>query len=79
MMKLYDEVTPQEVAAKQTHLTLSQQEELATMLSQFPRLFDGKLKHYPRKKVHLHLKPDAKPYQSRPYAVPHTHRGHQLI
>ena len=51
----YDEVTPQEVAAKQTHLTLSQQEELATMLSQFPRLFDGKLKHYPHKKVHLHL------------------------
>ena len=70
----YDEVTPQEVAAKQTHLTLSQQEELATMLSQFPRLFDGKLKHYPHKKVHLHLKPDAKPYQSRPYAVPHVHR-----
>ena len=50
----YDEVTPQEVATKQTHLTLSQQEELATMLSQFPRLFDGKLKHYPHKKVHLH-------------------------
>ena len=33
------------------------------MLSQFPRLFDGKLKHYPHKNVHLHLKPDAKPYQ----------------
>ena len=24
--------------------------------------------------MHLHLKPDAKPYQSRPYAVPHLHR-----
>ena len=70
----YDNVTPEQVAEHQDHLTGQQREELTELLHEFPALFNGQLKHYPQSKVHLQLKPDAKPFQCRPYQVPFAHR-----
>ena len=36
-------------------------------------LFSGKLGVYPHKEFNLQLKPDAKPFHSKPYAVPRLH------
>ncbi|GFH49195.1 hypothetical protein CTEN210_05671 [Chaetoceros tenuissimus] len=61
----YDDVSPDVIAAKQTHLDEQKQQDLKRVLHQFPTLFNGKLKQYKGEEVHLTLKKDAKPVQSR--------------
>jgi hypothetical protein len=61
------------VADQQKHLTTSQRQDLASILSKFPKLFSGKLGRYPHRTIHLELKPGAKPIQCRPYPVPKHH------
>jgi len=68
----YQPADPEEVAAKQTHLTPEQRADLANLLRKFPRLFNGHLGLYPHKKVHLELLPNAQPVHRRPYDVPHS-------
>jgi hypothetical protein len=58
-------------AAQQTHLTPSQQAELAEVLKAFTNLFSGEFGCCPGHQVHLlELNDDAKPFQARPHAVP---------
>lgn len=71
----YESVQIDTVIQQQKHLTSSQKNDLRQVLNQFTTLFNGKLGCYPHAKVHLQLKPDAKPYHARPYAVPHIHRN----
>ena len=61
-------------AAQQNHLSPEQQADLAALLSKFPQLFSGKLGHYPRRKVHLELQPNAIPVHKWPYAVANAHQ-----
>ncbi len=71
----YDKVDINEVMKQQSHLQPSQQYDLKNVLSKHTDiLFNGKLGKYPKRKVHLELKRDAKPFHSNPYAVPHLHQ-----
>jgi hypothetical protein len=70
---LYEPVSAQEVAQQQTHLSDAQQSDLVHVLTQYKKLFSGQLGCYPHCKVHLELKADATPSQSRPYPVPKHH------
>jgi hypothetical protein len=54
-----------------THLTKQQQDELLSLFSKYSSLFDGTLGKIPNVKVHLELKPGAKPYCARAYKIPH--------
>jgi hypothetical protein len=47
--------------------------KLEQILSQYPKLFSGKLGCYPHRKVHLDLKPEAIPSRCCPYPVPRHH------
>jgi hypothetical protein len=69
----YDKVSTDEVAQQQEHLSQRQRQQLASLLSEFTMLFSGKLGCYPHAKVHLELMPEAKPFHTRPYPVPHMH------
>ena len=69
----YDAVDPSKVAEQQQHLTPSQRQDLAKLLSKYKKLFSGKLGRYPKKKVHLELKPGAIPKARRPYGVSRYH------
>jgi hypothetical protein len=60
---------------QQRHLSDAQQSDLAHVLSRYKKLFSGQLGCYPHRKVHLELKADATPSQSRPYAVPQHHEA----
>ena len=43
----YEHVSVQEVASHQTHFTLQQQQDLANVLIEYPKLFSGELGLYP--------------------------------
>jgi hypothetical protein len=62
-----------DVASQQKHLSGALGSELEQILSQYPKLFHGKLGCYLHRKVHLDLKPDAIPSCCRPYPVPRHH------
>jgi hypothetical protein len=70
----YGQSDPHDVAQQQMHLTSSQRQDLANLLSKFPKLFSGKLGRYPGRTVHLELRADAKPSSCRPYPVPRHHQ-----
>jgi hypothetical protein len=71
---LYEARDPHAVAEQQKHLTPSQRQDLADLLSCYPKLFSGKLGKYPHWLVHLELKPDATAAHCRPYPVPRHHQ-----
>ncbi len=62
-----------DVAFDQHHLLLDQQHDLFNILSKHKKLFDGSLGVHPHKKVHIDLKPGAKPVHHCAYPVPHEH------
>lgn len=64
----YEEVDPNNVAQKQTHLSQAQREQLAELLSNYKRLFSGKLGCFPEK-VHIDIQPGSKPVHCRAYPV----------
>jgi hypothetical protein len=72
---LYEQCNPKQVAEQQTHLTPPQRQDLAALLSEFPKLFSGQLGCYPNHKVHLELTENAKPYRCRAYPVPKAHEA----
>ena len=70
----YQAVDTDKIARQQTQLTPRKRDDLANLLRKFPRLFDGKLRRYTKKKVHLELIPGARPVHRRPYPVPYNNR-----
>jgi hypothetical protein len=68
-------VNAHDVAMQQRHLSDAQQSDLARVLTCCEKLFSGQLGCYPHRKVHLELKADATPSQSRPYPVPRHHEA----
>ncbi len=69
----YEKVDVHDVATKQKHLTLKQQQELERVLHKYSKLFGGTLGVYPHKKFSIEVKEDATPKHSRPYVVPQVH------
>jgi len=69
----HDKVNPMEVAAKQEHLSPAQRRQLAELLRNYGKLFDGQLKVYPHRKIHLEVDPNATPIHSRAYPVARAH------
>ena len=63
----YEAVDLTKVAEQQKHLSLTQHNDLAALLRKFPRLFDGELRYYPCRKVHLELLPYAHLIHQCPY------------
>jgi hypothetical protein len=57
----YNEHNYKEMILKFTHLSTLQQDELLTLFGSYSFQFDGKLGKIPNVKVHLDLKPNAKP------------------
>eukprot|EP00978_Attheya_sp_CCMP212_P001022 scaffold2113_cov63-Attheya_sp.AAC.4 len=58
-----------DVVAKCTHWRKSQKGKLKEMLSKFGLLFNDKLKKYTGKKIHLDVRPDAKPVHQRAFSL----------
>ena len=69
----YEKVDTDKVAKQQTHLTTTQQFELAQVLARHEKLFSGKLGRYPHRTVHLDIREGARPVYCRPYPVPKHH------
>eukprot|EP00978_Attheya_sp_CCMP212_P032677 scaffold128677_cov51-Attheya_sp.AAC.4 len=65
----YHKVEIDDVVAKCTRLSESQSGKLKQMLSKFGLLFNGELKKYTGKKIHLDVKPDAKPVHQRTFSL----------
>ena len=60
-----------EVIQAQLHLSEQQHMDLLCILQKFPKLFDGSLGLYTKRKFHIDLKDDAVPFHVRaPYSVP---------
>ena len=71
----YDETSIEEVVRQQTHLNEGQRRRLQETLDKYTTIFDGKLGHYTRSKVHLELEETAKPFHTRPYPVAKVHEA----
>ena len=57
-----------------SHLSPSQQKDLANMLKKHEKLFDGTLWCYPHNKMSIELLPGSKPVYRRHYPVAKTHK-----
>ena len=69
----YEPVSPQDVAAKQDHMTEAQKRLFAEVLADYSVVFDGKLGRYPHKQITIDLIDHAKPVHKRAYSVPRRH------
>jgi hypothetical protein len=66
----YERTDVAEVVNGLTHLNAHQKADLLQVLQDNNKMFDGALRVYPHKKVHIDIDPNAKPVHSRPYPVP---------
>lgn len=68
----YYKANLRDICNKQTHLTITQQEQLYGILQKYENtVFTGKVGTYPKKEFHIELSKDAKPfYLDRPYSIP---------
>jgi hypothetical protein len=57
------------------YLTGDQQTQLLSLLHKYQHLFDSSLGTWNAKPYNIELKPDAKPYHSRPFPVPKIHEA----
>ena len=72
----YEATSARDIAQQQKHLSVDQRKKLETVLHKYNnKLFDGKLGHYPHKRIHLELDSNAQPKHAKPYAVPHMHEA----
>jgi hypothetical protein len=58
-----------------SHLTASDREKLLSVLLKFEPLFDGTLGDWKLPPVSVELKEGMKPYNGRPYFIPHKHKA----
>jgi hypothetical protein len=56
-----------------THLNAHQKADFLQVLQENNKIFDGTVRVYPHKKVHIDIDPNAKPVHSRPYPVSQIH------
>ena len=61
-----------QVEVEKLNLSETDKIQLYNLLSKYNSLFDGTLGVWKSEPVHLELKPDAKPYHSKPYPVPYS-------
>jgi len=61
-----------QVEVEKLNLLETDKIQLYNLLSKYNSLFDGTLGVWKSEPVHLELKPDAKPYHSKPYPVPYS-------
>ena len=71
----YEDTDIHKTCRSATHLSQNQQNDLYAVLSKYTKLFDNKLGKYTDEQIHLDLRPDAVPTQTRAYTVPHNHRS----
>jgi hypothetical protein len=69
----YEKAEISEVMADITYLTVPERNDLCRTLLANEDLYSSKLGCYPNKVFSLKLKPNAKPFHLKPYAVPHIH------
>ena len=63
-------VNIQTIAESSTHLDPQERKELYTLLKKYECLFHGNLGTWNVKSYDIKLKPDAEPYQGKPFTVP---------
>ena len=63
-----------DIVQKQLHLSSQNRDQLFLVLNRHSRLFDGVLKVYPHRLIHLDLLPNAAPTHQRAYSIAHVHR-----
>jgi hypothetical protein len=69
----YEKANPVDVAKLQTHLSSSQQDDVAKLLSKCDKLFDGTLGWYTHKKLHLQFQDGSKSVHHKAFPVVHEH------
>ena len=69
----YEKLNVEEFISQQSHLNSDERNDIRKLLDKHDTLFDGKLRVYPHKKVHLELEEGAKPVHARAYPVPRVH------
>ena len=70
---LYDKADVASVVQQCTHLTQEQQNKLHQVLSKYETLFNGNLKKYQGKQIHLKIDPSISPTCTQAYPIPHAH------
>jgi hypothetical protein len=63
------------IARNCNYLTDNEQMQLLSLLYKYQHLFDGSLGTWNAKPYNIELKPNAKPYHSRPFLVPKIHEA----
>ena len=69
----YEKADLAEVAAQATHLSKAEQDRLHKFLKKYEDLFDGTLGKWNMGAYEIELKPDATPYHSKAFPIPHIH------
>jgi hypothetical protein len=71
----YEPADLDKIARNCDYLTDDEQMQLLSLLHKYQHLFDGSLGTWNDKPYDIELKPDAKPYNSRPFPVPKIHEA----
>jgi hypothetical protein len=71
----YEPADLNKIAHNCDYLTDDKQMQLLSLLHKYQHLFDGSLGTWNAKPYNIELKPDAKPYHSRPFPVPKIHEA----
>ena len=68
----YKKMGPAEIVQldNQQYLNVWQKRQLESLLKEYEDLFQGKVGTHPGIKISFELKPDAKPYYTKPYSIP---------
>jgi hypothetical protein len=71
----YEPADLDKIACNCDDLTDNKQTQLLSLLHKYQHLFDGSIGTWNDKTYDIELKPDAKPYHSRPFPVPKIHEA----
>ena len=66
----YEPADLEEVVESCKHLDDDERDALLSLLKKYESLFDGTLGHWKGEDYDIELKPDAKPYHTRPFSIP---------
>ena len=69
----YEKANLPKLVEECSHLTKEDQNKLLEVLVSHQDLFDGTLGDFNTELVHVEMKPDSTPYNSKAYQVPHVH------